>query len=109
MLFLAIRVCRVRRNTLHNIFDIAYIVDASNTGGAQIMFTDGLHKALGRDETHKTFYDANGLETILSEQTGRIDTYTILIHFFRETKREGTRHSRCSEEFYLSDHMIVIG
>ena len=88
------------------IFDIAYIVDARDTGSTQIMFTDGLHKAFGRDETHKTFYDANGLETILSEQTGCIDTYTILIHFFRKTKRERTRHSRCSEEFYLSDHMF---
>ena len=73
------------------------------------MFTNGLHKAFGRDETHKALYDADGLETILLEQTGCIDTYTILIHFFRKTKREGTRHSRCSEEFYLSDHMIVIG
>lgn len=96
MLFLAIRVCRVRRNTLHNIFHVAHIVDASDTGGAQIMFTNRLHKAFGRDETHKTFYDANGLETILSEQTGRIDTYTILIHFFRETRRERTRHSEGS-------------
>jgi hypothetical protein len=56
------------------------------------MFTDGLHKAFGRDETHKALGDANGLKTILSEQTGRIDTYTILIHFFRKTKRERTRH-----------------
>lgn len=109
MLFLAIRVCRVRRNTLHNIFHVAHIVDASDTGGAQIVFTNRLHKAFGRGQAHKALGDANGLETILSEQTGRIDTYTILIHFFRETKREGTIHSRCSEEFYLSDHMIVIG
>ena len=72
------------------------------------MLTDGLHKAFGRGETYKALGDANGLETILSEQTGRIDTYTILIHFFRITEIERTRHSRCSEEFYLLDHMIVI-
>ena len=57
------------------------------------MFTDGLHKALCRDETHKTLGHTNGLKTILSEQTGCIDTYTILIHFFRETRGERTRHS----------------
>jgi hypothetical protein len=73
------------------------------------MFTNGLHKALGGDETHKTLYDANGLETIMSEQAGYIDTYTILIYFFRKTYMERARHSRCSEEFYLSGHMIVIG
>ena len=57
------------------------------------MFTDGLHKALCRGQAHETLCDANGLETILSEQTGCIDTYTILIHFFRETRGERTRHS----------------
>ena len=56
------------------------------------MFTDGLHKTLCRNETHKTFDDANGLEAILSEKTGRIDTYTVLVHFFRKTMRERTRH-----------------
>lgn len=56
------------------------------------MFTNGLHKALGRDETHKTLRDANGMKTILSEQTGHIDTYTILIHFFRMTEIERTGH-----------------
>jgi hypothetical protein len=56
------------------------------------MLTNGLHKALGRDETHKALRDANGWKTILSEQTGRIDTYTILIHFFRMTEIERTGH-----------------
>jgi hypothetical protein len=56
------------------------------------MFTDGLHKAFGRDETHKALRDANGLKTILSEQTGRIDTYTRLIHYFRMTEIERTGH-----------------
>lgn len=60
------------------------------------MFTDGLHKAFGRGQAHETLCDANGLETILSEQTGGIDTYTIMIHFFRETRRERTRHSEGS-------------
>ena len=70
------------------------------------MLTNRLHKALGRDETHRALGDANGLETILSEQTGCIDTYARLIHFFRMTEIERTGHSRCSEEFYLSDHMF---
>jgi hypothetical protein len=56
------------------------------------MLTNGLHKALDRDETHKALGDANGWKTILSEQTGRIDTYTILIHFFRMTEIERTGH-----------------
>lgn len=58
------------------------------------MFTNGLHKAFGRGQAHETLCDAHGLETILSEQTGGIDTYTVLIHFFRETMLERTRHSR---------------
>jgi len=53
------------------------------------MLTNGLHKAFGRDKTHRALRDANGLESILSEQTGGIDTYTRLIHFFRMTKIEG--------------------
>ena len=49
------------------------------------MLTNGLHKAFGRDKAYRTLRDANGLESILSEQTGGIDTYTRLIHFFRKT------------------------
>ena len=56
------------------------------------MLTNGLHKALGRGETYKTFGNTNGWKTILSEQTGRIDTYTRLIHFFRMTEIERTGH-----------------
>jgi hypothetical protein len=56
------------------------------------MLTNGLHKAFGRDKAHKTLRDANGMKTILSEQTGHIDTYTILIHFFRMTEIERTGH-----------------
>jgi hypothetical protein len=56
------------------------------------MLTNRLHKALGRDETHKALGDANGLKAILSEQTGRIDTYARLIHFFRMTEIERTGH-----------------
>jgi hypothetical protein len=56
------------------------------------MLTNRLHKALGRDETHKALGDANGLKTILSEQTGCIDTYARLIHFFRMTEIERTGH-----------------
>jgi hypothetical protein len=56
------------------------------------MFTNGLHKTLGRCQAHKTLCDANRLKTIMSEQAGCIDTYTVLIHFFRKTVCERTGH-----------------